>query len=189
MQSAYDRLNPEGEHSNAEDAARMVDAGPGEQYDIGPDLGLHQADRPAYTIAKTNLMDDNEYYLKMRSLNAEQFKFVIDILYHVKTNDDPIVRFLSGGAGVGKTHTTHMLYETLARHYQRQAGEDPDLPCILKMAPTGKAAYLMKGNTVHSLMMIPASQGLNYTPLKNDVLNSIRTKLRRLKFIIIGPFI
>ena len=186
LQSAYDRLNPGAEHLNANDlhnAERNADNEPGEQYNIGPDLGIEP--RPAYTISSTALMDTDEYYRRMMTLNSEQYKFVIDLLHHVKTSDEPVVRFLSGGAGVGKTHTTHMLYETLARQFQRQAGEDPELACILKMAPTGKAAYLMKGNTCHCVLLIPVSQSLNYKSLTNDVLNSMRTKLRRLKFIII----
>ena len=53
------------------------------------------------------------------------------------------------------------------------------------MGPTGKSAYLLKGNTIHSILRILVSQSLNYKSTSNDVLNSLRTKLRRLNFIII----
>ena len=76
----------------------------------------------------------------MRKLNKQQCEFVMDVLHHAKTSDEAICRFLSAGAGVGKTHVTTLLYQSLYRYLNKKPGVDPGKPCILLMAPTGKAA-------------------------------------------------
>ena len=54
------------------------------------------------------------------------------------------------------------------------------------LAPTGKAAYLIKGNTIHSAFGIPASQSLkNYKPLDSGRLNTMRCELGGLKLILL----
>ena len=62
----------------------------------------------------------------MRTLNRKQSEFVMDVLHHAKTSDEPICRFLSGGAGVGKTHVTTLLYQSLYRYLNKRPGVDPD---------------------------------------------------------------
>ena len=57
---------------------------------------------------------------------------------------------------------------------------------MLLLAPTGKAAYLIKGNTIHSAFGIPASQSLkNYKPLDSGQLNTMRCQLGALKLILL----
>ena len=54
------------------------------------------------------------------------------------------------------------------------------------LAPTGKAAYLIKGNTIHSAFGIPASQSLkNNKPLNSGRLNTMRCELGSLKLILL----
>ncbi|KAJ8017841.1 ATP-dependent DNA helicase PIF1 [Holothuria leucospilota] len=54
------------------------------------------------------------------------------------------------------------------------------------MAPTGKAAYGIKGTTIHCALQIPANQGLsNYKALTADKLNSLQVKYHNLKIIFI----
>ena len=121
----------------------------------------------------------------MRSLNTKQRKIVLDLLHHVETSEEQICRFISGGAGVGKTHTTHMIYETLLRHYTKGLDTDPNDIFILKVAPTGKAAFLIKGNTIHSTFKVPCNQAMNYIPLSSSQLNTMRITFRSLKFLIV----
>ena len=47
----------------------------------------------------------------VRQLNKEQKLFFYHILHEIKTSDNPFYSFLSGGAGVGKTHVTKALYQ------------------------------------------------------------------------------
>ena len=69
--------------------------------------------------------------------------------------------FLSGGAGVGKSTVTNALYEALIRYLNSQPQNDPDDVSVVKVAPTGKAAFNIRGNTLHSAFKIPANRGPN----------------------------
>ena len=65
------------------------------------------------------------------------------------------------------------------------AGENPDDVKVVKTAPTGKAAFNIKGNTLHAAFKIPANRGFEYCALDNDRLNTIRTQLKKLQVILI----
>ena len=54
------------------------------------------------------------------------------------------------------------------------------------LAPTGKAAFNIKGNTIHSALAIPACQSLkNYKPLDSSRLNTLRSQLGGVKLIFL----
>ena len=63
--------------------------------------------------------------------------------------------------------------------------KNPDEINVIKAAPTGKAAVNIKGNTLHAAFKIPANKGFVYCTLDSDRLNTIRTKLRKLKVLFI----
>ena len=72
------------------------------------------------------------------------------------------------------------------KYYNSRAGEDFNEVKILLLAPTGKAAFGIKGNTIHSTLAIPASQSLkNYKPLDSSRLNTLRCKLHAVKLIFL----
>ena len=57
---------------------------------------------------------------------------------------------------------------------------------VLLLAPTGKAAFNIKGNTIHTALAIPASQSLrNYKPLDLSRLNTLRCQLGSVKLIFL----
>ena len=62
----------------------------------------------------------------------------------------PSLSFVSGGAGVGKSHVTKALYQAALKFYNSRAGDSFAQIRVLMLAPTGKAAYIIKGNTIHS---------------------------------------
>ena len=100
------------------------------------------------------------------------------MLHLVKTSDQPFYSFSSGGAGVGKSHVT--------KAYNSRAGDSFAQIRVLMLAPTGKAAYIIKGNTIHSALAIPACQSLKtYKRLDSNRLNSLRTQLGGVKLIFI----
>ena len=109
--------------------------------------------------------------------------FFYHVLHSIKTKDDPLRLFLSGGAGVGKSTVTNGLYEALIRYLNSVAGQNPDDVKVVKTAPTGKAAFNIKGNTLHAAFKIPANRGFEYCALDSDRLNTIRTQLKKLKVI------
>ena len=184
LQNAWDEIAPLTENQEAIDEDLHTDNSAAEPYDIGQDLGLPAQVTPD-NFQPITMMPDEEYRRQMRTLNKKQCEFVMDILHHAKTSDEPICRFLSGGAGVGKTHVTTLLYQSLYRYLNKKPGIDPDKPCILLMAPTGKAAYLIRGNTLHSALKIPVNQKLQYKSLDTDSLNTLRTQMIGVKYIFI----
>ena len=53
-------------------------------------------------------------------------------------------------------------------------------------APTGKAAYTIKGNTIHSALAIPACQSLkNYKSLDSSRLNTLTCQLSGVEIIFL----
>ena len=107
-------------------------------------------------------------------------------MHLIKTSDKPFYYFLSGGAGVGKSHLVKALYQAALKYYNSRHGEDFQEVKILLLAPTGKAAFSIRGNTIHSTLQIPACQSLkNYKPLDSSRLNTLRCKLHALKLIFL----
>lgn len=132
-----------------------------------------------------NRISDSDYRKLVRSLNKKQREFFYHVLHSIKTKHEPLRLFLSGGAGVGKSTVTNALYQALDRYLNTIPGENPDNIKVLKAAPTGKAAFNIKGNTLHSAFKIPVNRGFSYCTLDRDRLNTIRTKLRKLQVIFI----
>ena len=81
-----------------------------ENYDLSDDLGI-----PSATLNNKplilNELADNDYRQMVQTLNKEQKEFFPHILHQIKTPETPFYCFLSGGAGVGKSHLTKALYQ------------------------------------------------------------------------------
>ncbi|WAR20693.1 PIF1-like protein [Mya arenaria] len=81
-------------------------------------------------------MLDEPYRALMRSLNKEQTDFVNDTMHILKHSDEQIFRFLSGGAGVGKSFVVRALYQSALKYYNKHAGENFTAHNILLLNPT-----------------------------------------------------
>ena len=69
--------------------------------------------------------------------------------------------------------------------YHTTAGDFEKMK-ILVMAPTGKAAHLIHGSTIHSALSAPFKRiDENYIPMSISTLNTARAKLGHIKFVII----
>lgn len=112
-------------------------------YDIGLDIGC--PGKTSNEIVIQNKLSDIEYRELVRSLNNEQKTFFYCILHLTKTTNKPYHVFLSGGAGVGKSHALRAVYQAVMRFYDT-AGENPDELKVVIGAQTSKAAYNIKGN-------------------------------------------
>ena len=111
-------------------------------------------------------MPDDEHRGLVQMLNKKQREFFYHALHLIKTSEKPFYAFLSGGGGVGKSRLIKSINQAALKYYNSRAGEDFRRVQILLLAPTGKAAFLIKGNTIDSAFGIPASQSLkNYKPL------------------------
>lgn len=121
----------------------------------------------------------------MRRLNKQQIEFVYDTIHFLKTSQNTcIYRFLTGGAGTGKSIVTIALYQ-MTKIYNKRAGEEFTTKRMLLLAPTGKASYHIHGNTIHSALKIPANQNLQFKPLSSSALNTLRNQIGEVKLIFI----
>ena len=88
--------------------------------------------------------------------------------------------FIEGGAGVGKTKAAKAIYESMNKFYRTQPGVDPDQVHCIVLAPTGMAAYHVKGNTIHSGLHIDINKD-RLTPLTSSKLNTLHSKYLKSK--------
>ena len=126
---------------------------------------------------------------KLQSMNDQQ----TTIFYSIRQwclekcrdpNSLPFRLFLTGGAGVGKSHLIKCIYyeaNRIFRHFQ----ERPDDVSVLLCAPTGVAAFNINGCTIHNALSLGIDISLPYVPLGEDKINTLRTKLASLKILII----
>jgi len=124
-------------------------------YDLGIALGLGHATSD-FTSARYDMADD-EYFTLMKTLNREQIQFVYDTMHLLKTSNQSLYRFLSGGAGTGKSYVLEALRETAERFYKSRSGENFQQHWTMTLAPTGKAAFIAGGATIHSILHVPAN--------------------------------
>ena len=156
-----------------------------ENYDLSDDLGIPSAALNNEPLI-LNESPDDDYRQMVQTLNKEQKEFFYHILHQIKTSEIPFYCFLSGGAGVGKSHLTKALYQAALKYYNTRAGDDFHQIKVLLLAPTGKAAYTIKGNTVHSALAVPANQSLrNYKQLDSSRLNTLRSHFGGVKLIFV----
>ena len=124
-----------------------------------------------------------------RSMNTKQ----CEVFYKVRewcinktldSNIDPFFVFLTGGAGVGKSHLVRCIY-TEATRILAKTSENPDSIVVLKVAPTGVAAFNIQGLTIHSAFSLPLRMRLPYVPLTEERLSSLRNTLSQVQIVII----
>ena len=186
QEDRWDQLASENQQIQEEDInnqTETVDAGiedPDIAHDLGIPISTVEDNLPVY-----NEMSDEDYRSHMRLLTPKQIEFVYDIIRHIKSSSEPLYRFLSGGAGVGKSFVTKALYQTALKFLNSRSGEDYTTRRVLVLAPTGKAAYHIKGTTVHSGLKIPPNQSLNYKALASGTLNTLRNEIGSVKLMFI----
>jgi len=157
--------------------------GQSRDYDLALDLGLSHVTADNNSLRYN--MPDDEFYHLMKSLNFEQLQFVYDTVHHLKTSATVMYRFLSGGAGTGKSYVLRALREMAERFYRSRAGENYEQNLTMTLAPTGKAAFIAGGATIHSVLHIPANQSLTFNRLDYESLNTLRTQISHINLWLI----
>src|SRR5699024_9627211 len=66
--------------------------------------------------------------------------------------------FITGGPGTGKTYTLKLLVEAINRTYAQLLNDPNNNEYVKVAAPTGVAALLVNGMTIHSLFRVPVSK-------------------------------
>jgi hypothetical protein len=141
------------------------------EYDLINYIGVYPRTNDDEELVVKRLKDA-DFRKLVQSLNIEKREFFYHVLNSVKTDKLPLRLFLSGGAGVGKV-LLQMLCMKLLRFLNAQPENDLDDVSVVKVAPTGKAAFNIRGNTLHSAFKIPATRGFNYCTQRQIEYNKI----------------
>ena len=139
------------------------------------------------------LYQDSAISENICSLNAKQrklfeviHKWSRDYMKNLSSktikNIKPFHIFLTGGAGVGKSHLIKTIYMSISKVLMYKGGH-PEKPRILLLAPTGVAAINIDGTTIHNALRITA--GSKLYPLNDRQRGMLQNKLAEVKFIII----
>ena len=94
-------------------------------YDLGIDFGIGRKQVLSHDEQLSGKMLDDEYRCMIQTLNEKQKHYFYHVLYYVKTSNEPIYNFLSGGAGVGKSVLLKALYQALIKLFSHTPGENP----------------------------------------------------------------
>ena len=78
----------------------------------------------------------------MKNLSSKHVKYI-----------KPFHIFLTGGAGVGKSHLIKTIFMSIRKLLSFKGG-DPEKPRILILAPTGVTAINIDGTTIHAALGI-----------------------------------
>lgn len=131
-------------------------------------------------------LNNEEYQTLVATLNNRQRDYLFHVLDHFRKSTQPILHFVTGGAGTGKSRLISALHQTFMRLFDKGMDRDLDKPSVLLCAPTGKAAFNILGQTLHMAFQLPVNQhGHELSVLSADVAHSMATTLAELKVVII----
>jgi len=115
-----DPVAPNTQHINEQDAAvktkhskffGCIDPGTNKQhsqYNLFDDTGILPRHNDQEELVQ-NRLHDSDYRELVWSLNIKQKEFFYHLLHSVKTKNEQVTLFLSGGAGIGKSTVTNAL--------------------------------------------------------------------------------
>lgn len=87
--------------------------------------------------------------------------------------------------GVCKSVLLRALHQELIKYLNHKPGENSDEVKVIICAPTGKAAFNVRGCTIHYAFNIPADKGFQFKPLDMQQLSTYKQKFRCLKVLFI----
>ena len=186
----YDQQENDEITENIVDFSDNFDADPLETTETqSADLG----NTNAFTNQLRVIPDDNVINKNIRSLNMQQREifnfvhkwsrdFIKSLGCKIHQNVKLFYVFITGGAGVGKSHMIKTIYMSLSKVLMYKGGE-LDKPRILLLAPTGVAAVNINGTTIRSGLEI--NVGGKLYPLSEQHRADLRNKLSEVRLIII----
>ena len=132
------------------------------------------------------LIPDVDYQQLIRNLNDNQRKYTLNVMSLIKDGDKHFFHFINGGAGVNKSTLIKALYQSILRFSNSLPGSNPEAIRVAICAPTGKAAALIDGMTLHSFLSLPVNQCKHkLVKLDSDISNKIGVKLKDLQLLVI----
>lgn len=125
----------------------------------------------------------------LSKLNARQLEIVMHVYKCFTTGKLPLRIFISGSAGVGKSMVISTIYQLITYHLEYSPtvlkDQSTDSIKVLLCAFSGKAAFLIGGNTLHSAFALPLQENSKMSDLPMDVANNLRQQLFNCKLVII----
>ena len=181
---------------NAQDKDDCKDMGVSEhpEYGLDPESLLESTDEATHDNFYRPIQVENtdELCRQTRLLDSEQRLVLDEILKYAKdlkksesrnnVKPEPPHLMIHAGAGCGKSLLINLLAQWLEL-ILRKSGEDCSLPYVLKCAPTGTAASIIKGQTLHRAFGFPFSN--EYFNLSDKIRDEKRAQLKQLKVVII----
>ncbi|XP_041461886.1 uncharacterized protein LOC121413199 isoform X1 [Lytechinus variegatus] len=189
QEDAWSLLCPESEVERLEHPKQNIDLEDcDENLDI-PDLKNDSKSENYSLELRSSKISKTERHCMIRNLNETQMLVFYKIREWClnKVNGkmiEPFHVFITGGAGTGKSHLVKCLYYESTRILARML-HYPDDISVLKIAPTGVAAYNINGHTIHSILSIPIRAQMPYQPLSEEKISALRNKLAQLQILII----
>jgi DNA replication protein DnaC len=139
----------------------------------------------------TNRMTDMEFTASVASLNQEQqnaysviklyFRELHQFCQGLCKRPEPVHLFISGPGGTAKSHLIKVLREYIMRV------STPNRVSCMVTAPTGVAAFNIRGITIHKALCLPVEHGKysSCTPLGSEKLASLRREWESVNTLII----
>ncbi|KAI5726156.1 hypothetical protein M8J77_024597 [Diaphorina citri] len=122
--------------------------------DVGPDILNVNGPQSEQFLLPRHLPED-EYLECIAHLNEKQRRYHLNLVHILKTRpEEQIFQFVSGGAGVGKSLLIKVITQSAIRIFIKLFDCHPDETTVVRMAPTGKAAFGMEGMTIASVLHI-----------------------------------
>ncbi|CAF4715937.1 unnamed protein product, partial [Rotaria sp. Silwood2] len=142
--------------------------------DIFVEMGLNTRTEKVEHFNVPKIIPDTEYQQRMRSLNNNQRRYTLNVMNSIKNGDKQFFHFINGGTGVGKSTLIKAVYQSILRFYNSLPGSNPETIRAAICAPTGKAAALIDGMTLHSFLSLSVNQCKHkLVKLDSDVSNRI----------------
>ena len=131
-------------------------------------------------------MPEDEYLSKIDSLNSQQRKIFNDYVERISNpeSEEPFYLYVGGEAGTGKSFLMNLMIESTNRQ-PNYSGDALDKPKCLVMAPTGVAAFLVKGSTIESALGIRPQKRKTFTPGNASRNSSLRFLYEDVKVIFL----
>ena len=154
--------------------------------DIFIEMGLNTRTEKSERFNVPKIIADTEYREMMRRLNDNQRKYTLNVMNLIKNGDKQFFHFINECAGVGKSTLIKAVYQSILRFYNSLPGSNPETIRVAIYAPTGKAAALIDGMTLHSFLSLSVNQCKHkFIKLDSDISNRIGVKLKDLQLLII----
>ena len=114
----FDEVAPTVQHAELQDMDRDVETDEDNlvftEYDVGADIGVNSlCGTDVRQELIKNRVSDSQFRADVRALNTRQREIFDHILKKVKSTEDQIFLFLTGGAGVGKSRVTKTIHQAL----------------------------------------------------------------------------